>query len=69
MLLCLSKYIMYTLEKVDHIIYFKVNILNVFSIKTGSSLICTYVNVPLTYTPSYKYILAGFKCCRYNVDN
>ena len=35
MSLCLTKYIMYTLEKVDHIIYFNANMLVIFSIKTG----------------------------------
>ena len=61
---------MYTLEKEDHIIYFKANILNVFSIKTGSNyIVCTCTMVTLSYTPSYKYILAGFECCRYKVDN
>ena len=30
MLLCLAKQIIYTLEKVDHIIYFKANILTAF---------------------------------------
>ena len=49
MLLCLAKYIMYTLKKLYHIIYFKANRPTVFSIRTGSSLICTYINVNLKY--------------------
>ena len=34
MSLCLTKYIMYTLEKLDHLTYFKAKILNTFSIIT-----------------------------------
>ena len=34
MSLCLTKYILYILEKVDHPTYFKASILTAFSIKT-----------------------------------
>ena len=66
MSLCLIKYIIYTLEKVDYIVYFKANILTVFSIKTGLKFSMCY-NVTLIYTPRCKYILVGFECCRYKV--